>query len=366
MKKYIAISVVSLVFTGCGVDVKNLISQPSFTQQKIDAQNAWDELEGKEILLPKSVNSLNSAKKIDISNKINFKESNSIPNWFYSVPQSKKYFYGAGEGRNINEAKNSALNYIASEIQTTISSQFSKIASYSRGSVSNSFYESAKEKIDSEVAKINFTNIEIVETIKVGESIYILLRVNKQELFRNLKTEFELLDSEIDTNIKAIKNFSSLEKLITLNKLTPKIKEAINKAIILSVLNPNFNVQTYIKKYNSYLQEKIKLYHSVTFNIESNNIFAQKLVEVMNQNGYKIGYSDLKIVVKPNIKYSTVYGMIIARGDINIQIMVRNRVIKSTSIQVKGISTTKYQALLKASIDFKDKLENINQLLGFE
>jgi CRISPR/Cas system CSM-associated protein Csm5 (group 7 of RAMP superfamily) len=42
-------------------------------------------------------------------------------------------------------------------------------------------------------SKISFSNIQIVKTVKVDNEIYILLRVNKQELFRNLKTKFEIL-----------------------------------------------------------------------------------------------------------------------------------------------------------------------------
>ena len=65
MKKYITISITTLIFTGCGMNVKNLtnFSQPSIAQQKFDAQNAWDELEGKKISIPKSSNSINIAKK---------------------------------------------------------------------------------------------------------------------------------------------------------------------------------------------------------------------------------------------------------------------------------------------------------------
>jgi len=365
MKKFIAISITTLIFSGCG----NIsISQPSITKQKLDAQNAWDELDGKKVSLPKSSNSISIAKKVDISNAISFKKSDSIPDWFYSPPKSQNYFYGAGEGRDVDEAKNSALNYIASELQTEISSEFSKTSSYSKGNNSNSFYESAKQNINAEIAKISFSNIEILKTIKVNNEIYILLRVSKKELFRNLKTKFEMLDNKIDSEIKISENYSPLDQLITINKLTPKIKSALNQAMILATLNPNFNVQKYAKKYNSYIAKKSEIYHKLSFEVISNNQFANKLIEVMNENGYKISNSNVKIRVIPNIRYSTPYGMSVIRATINIQVLANGKILKSTSLEVKGISNTKEEALSKATINFKNQLQEkgINKLLGFE
>ena len=371
MKKYIFASLALLMMSGCSTDVKSLnpFSQPSIQQQKIDAQNAWDELEGKKVSIPKSSNSMSIAKKVDISNVVSFETSDSIPNWFYSPPKSQNYFYGAGEGRNPDEAKNSALNYIASEIQTEISSEFSKTSEYSRSGSSISFYETAKQNINAEVSKISFSNIEILKTIKVNNEIYILLRVSKKELFRNLKTKFEILDSRIDSEIKTSENYSLLEQLITLNKLTPKIASALNQVMILAILNQNFNIQKYVKKYNYYIAKKSDIYHKLSFEITSNNQFAKKLIEVMNENNYKVSNnSNVKIRVIPNLRYSTPYGMSVVRGTINIEVVANGKILTSTSLEVKGISNTKEEALAKAAINFKTQLEEkgLNKLLGFE
>jgi hypothetical protein len=289
--------------------------------------------------------------------------------WFYSVPKSQEYFYGAGEGRDANEAKDSALNSIASQIQTTISSEFSKTSAYSKSDSSSSFYETAKESMHSSVSKISFSNIQIVKTVKVDNEIYILVRINKQELFRNLKTKFELLNSQIDSKISISKKYSLLDQLITINKLIPKIADALNQATILSTLNPNFNIKSYVKKYNSYIKKKSEIYHNLTFKVLDNNLFAQKLIEVMNANNYKIGNSsNVKIRVIPNIRYSTPYGMIVVRATIQIRVIAKNKTLKSTSLEVKGISNTKSEAIAKAAITFKNKIEEkgINKLLGFE
>jgi hypothetical protein len=380
MKKQIITLSALLALVGCAGDISNISShftkQPSISQQKMDAQNAWDELDGKTITISQpttrnSTNSIQKAEKIDVSNVAQsiLETSDKIPDWFYSPPKSQNYFYGAGEGRDANDAKNSALNYIASEIQTTISSEFSKTSAYSKSDSSSSFYETAKKSMHSSVSKISFSNIEIVKTVKVDNEIYILVRINKQELFRNLKTKFELLNSQIDSKISISKKYSLLDQLITINKLIPKIADALNQATILSTLNPNFNIKSYVKKYNSYIKKKSEIYHNLTFKVLDNNLFAQKLIEVMNANNYKIGNSsNVKIRVIPNIRYSTPYGMSVVRATIQIRVIAKNKTLKSTSLEVKGISNTKSEAIAKAAITFKNKIEEkgINKLLGFE
>jgi hypothetical protein len=385
MKKQIIISLSLFALVGCssgGVNSNLSFSSPSghikqysIQQQKMDAKNAWDELDGKKVTIQQSIknnsNSIKKAKKVDISNiaKSMLEKSDTIPDWFYSPPKSEDYFYGAGEGRNSNEAKNSALNYIASEIQTTISSKYSKTNYYSKNDSSTNFYQSAKTKINAVVSKISFSNIEIVKTVKVNNEIYLLLRINKKELFKNLKTKFEILNSKLNSDIKTSEQYSLLDQLITLNKSTSKIADALNLATILSTLNPNFNIKPYIQKYNSYIEKKNKIYHNLTFKILDNNPFSQKLIEVMNENSYKIGNnSNIKIRVIPNIRYSTPYGISVIKATIQIKVIAKNEILKSTSIEVKGIANTKSQAIIKAAVNFKEKVleKGINKVLGFE
>jgi hypothetical protein len=295
--------------------------------------------------------------------------SDSIPDWFYSPPKSDKYFYGAGEGRNVEESKASALNLIAGEIQTAISSSMSINQGYSNNNGNSDFYKNVKSKIRTEVKKINFTNIEVMKTVKVNNKIYLLIRIDKQKLFNSLKTKFETLDMKIDNEVNTAKKYSALDQLITYNKIKPLITDAISQLNILNTLNPNFDIKPYIKKYNSYLSKQTELLHKVTFSVSPNDLFGQKLIEILNMQNYKIASnSDIKIKLQEQIRKSTPMGMAVVRVTVNIKVISKGKTLKSTSIEVKGISDTHEQALAKASINFKQKLQKlgINKLLGFE
>jgi len=374
--KRISLILVSSLIVGCSSNNIPFIKQDSIKVQNQKAQNAWDELDGKSVTIPNNQSTKNKSSNQNIVNqevddiaKSMLQTSDTIPNWFYSPPTSDKYFYGAGEGNNIIESKNGALNFIAGEIQTAISSSFSKSETYTNNNGNTNFYKSVRNKLRAEVQKINFTNIEIVKTVKVDNKIYVLLRVDKLKLFNSLKTKFEILDNEIDTEIKTSEKYSLLDQLITLNKIEPKISQAISQATILNTLNSNFDVTKYTQKYNSYLSKKTEILHKLTFSVTSNDLFGQKLIEVLNTQGYKISnHSNIQIKTNKQIRNSVTYGMHIARVTINIQVIAKNKILNSNSIECKGISNTTSQAIAKAANNFKQKLEKlgINKLLGFE
>jgi len=357
------------LLVGCG-STSNLnpysVKQSSIATQNMKAQNAWDELDGKKVSQPQS-NSYQSQPTSNYEAKSMLETANTIPNWFYSPPKSDKYFYGAGEGRNIEQSKGGALNFIAGEIQTAVSSSFTKNEGYSNNNGQKDFYKSVKSKLRTEVKKINFTNIEIMKTVKVNNNIYLLVRIDKAKLFNSLKTKFEMLDNKIDNEIKVSQKYSKFDQLITLNKVSNQIGQAISQANLLSTLNSSFNIQNYLNKYNSYINQKTELLHQITFSVSPNDLFGQKLIEILNQQEYKISsHSDIKIIVQKQIRNSETYGMKIARVTVNIKVTSKGKTLKSTSIEVKGISNTPEQALAKASISFKQKLNKlgITKLLG--
>jgi len=377
--KRISLILPLFLLVGCGSNQKlNPFSpkQPSIATQKMSAQNAWDELDGKVVTAPKPIKTTHTqtvqkpvSPDITQAAKSMLETADSIPDWFYSPPKSEKYFYGAGEGMNIEEAKAGALNFIAGEINTAVSSEFSKNEGYSNNNGKKDFYKSVKNKVKTEVKKINFTNIEIMKTLKVNNKIYLLVRIDKQKLFNSLKTKFDLLDAQIDNEVKTSQKYSKLDQLITLNKIESKIQKALSLASILNVLNSNFDVKPYAKKYTSYMNKKTELLHEVTFSVSPNDLFGQKLIEILNDKDYKISSnSDIKIKVQKQVRNSTPMGMAVARVTVNIKVISKGKTLKSTSIEAKGIADNKSQALAKASINFKQKINKIgiNKLLGFE
>ena len=268
------------------------------------------------------------------------------------MPINENYFYGAGEGSDKQQSKLNALNYIATQIQTTISSNFS----INESDINGEIYRNIQNKITAEVKNFDFVDIEIIEIVKVDNQFYTLLRVNKNKLFNHLKTKFELLDKNIDNEISLSQNYSLLEQLNILNKETKNIEKALSLASILNTLKVSFDIQKYADKYSKYLNKKDELLHKISFNVVTQDIFGNKLIEVLNNQGYKVSNSNIKIKLSEHIDITKPYGLSVAKVLINIKVIANNKVLNSISIQTKGIGNNKKQALISASNDFKTKL----------
>jgi len=296
-------------------------------------------------------------------------EQTSIPNWYIQAPKSVAYLYGTGEGISIDDAKNNALNQIASSLSVTISSNFKKSEGYSSSSKGSSFFRNVKNDVNAEVKKIDFSNVEIVKNKLINGKFYILVRINKQKLFNATKEKFQILDNQITEQL-SLKTNNPYEELRNINKAIPKINKALAKANVLYALNSSFDLKGYSKKYSSYLTKKEKLLNKITISVSNpNDQFSQKLIELLNEKNYKIKpNSVVKIKISTKPRLSTTMGMKIARVSVNLKVIANNKTIYSDNIEVKGISNTDSQALAKASIAFKNKIAKIgiDKILGID
>jgi hypothetical protein len=297
-------------------------------------------------------------------------ESVSIPKWYIQAPKSSQYLYGTGEGYSIDEAKNSALNQIASSLSVTISSKFQKSEGYSNNDNYNtSFFRNVKNDVKAEVKKIDFSNVEIVNNKLIDGKYYILVKVDKSELFKITNEKFLILDKQIQEQLN-IKTNNEYEQLRTINKSIPNIKEALYKANILYILNNSFDLKGYSDKYSSYLNKKENLLNNITISVlNPNNQFSNKLIELLNEKNYKVkNNGTVNVDISSKKRFSITYGMDIARVSVNIQVTANNKIVYSQNLEVKGISNTKEQALAKASNDFKKQISKIGieKILGIE
>lgn len=297
------------------------------------------------------------------------KQQTSLPNWYIQAPQNSSYLYGSGEGDSIQEAKNNALNQIASSLSVSISSNFQKDEGYSSGSNGSSFFKNVKNNVNAEVKKIDFSDVEIVHNKLISGKYYILVRINKEKLFNSTKEKFLILDNKIKEQLNLNSN-NPYEILRNINKAIPSINQALAKANVLYALNSNFNLKAYSKKYSSYLTKKEQLLNKITISVSNpNNQFSQKLIELLNEKNYKIKTNsvvDIKISTKP--RFTETYGMKIARVSVNLKVIANNKIVYSANMEVKGISNANSQALAKASNAFKQKLSEIGieKILGIE
>lgn len=294
------------------------------------------------------------------------KEEVKIPSWYLNAPINNTVFiYGEGESRvSVSDAKNNALNNMASRLVVSVGSSLASRTTTSINDTGNSYSKDVTKDVKVNVGKIKFTNASTEKSINVKESFYVLMKVNREELFKNKKIEFDIRDSRIDTKYNSITKYGKIEQIHILQTLYPTIKKAKTQSIVLNAINNDFNQAPYIKKYDSYIDKITELKNNSTISVNTNNrkkYFADSLIDMLNQKQYRVSYgtnSDVVVSLNNKVRYSIARGWNIAKVSTAISVISNNKIISNTIITSLGrSSTSKESALENASVDFLVQIE---------
>ncbi|MEA3314732.1 MAG: LPP20 family lipoprotein [Campylobacterota bacterium] len=296
-----------------------------------------------------------------------------MPSWYINAPSNNNlYLYGEGEASTLQEAKDNALNSMASRLVVSVGSTMETVTSLSHNSnKEDSYNKNISKNLKVDVQKIKFTNATVQRSQKIDDNFYILMEVDREELFNNKKKEFDINDKQLIKTYNSLDNYGKLEQINILQNIYPKIDKAKKQTVILNAINNSFDVEPYIKRYNRYINTITEIKNNLTIRVISNkkdNYFADNLIDLLNQNNYKVNYnkSDVTIKMDSKIKHSIARGWNIAKISTTLSIISNNKVISNKVIYSIGRSSTSQEsAIQSASISFMEQIkkQTLNNIL---
>ena len=219
------------------------------------------------------------------------------PDWLNKQPNANDYWFGIGivykpyKGENIrNEARNSALNEIASQISVDIASSFKKITK------ENNFHidELTKSIIDIRIEN-NLPNIEIIDSYQSKDKFCMLVRLSKVKYYDTIKKKRQnsiraalglLRKSETEFNYQS---FSLLGQ--AMNEIIPYIDTPIEIEYPLGS-DKIINLYSYIKLKSNEMINRISLIpekHSIEIKFASSVNRKVKLEAIDNKERIAMG-----------------------------------------------------------------------------
>jgi len=280
-------------------------------------------------------------------------KNNEIPSWYINaLSNTPKYLYGEGSGSTLKEAKSNALDTMASRLIVSVSSN-TNVSTTSSSGDSFSYNKNINKKIKLDVQKIKFTNAKVIKNANIVDKFYILMKVNREELFNNNQKEFISNDQRIDKKYRQLLQYSKLERINLLKQMYPSIMENKERSIVLNAINNDFDQTPFLKKYDSYIDEISILKNNLTITVKTNNkykYFADLLIDELNSNQYKISSNgDIVIKINNKVKYSIARGWNIAKVSTTLSVMSNNKIISNKTINSIGRSSTSKQSALESA-----------------
>jgi uncharacterized protein (UPF0262 family) len=295
-----------------------------------------------------------------VGNLTSVNQEENIPVWYINAPVNNTIFiYGEGQSTNLSDAKDNALNSMASKLIVSVGSSTSSITKTSLKNSVSSYSKDVTKDVQIDVQKIKFTNASVEKSKKIANEYYILMKVNRVELFDNKKKEFDINDNRLITEYNSLHRYGKLEQIHILQNIYPSIIKAKKESIILNAINNDFDNAPYMEKYDSYIDKITQLKNDSTIMVSTNNkekYFADTLIDMLNQNQYKVSNSsnaDLKVSLNNKVKYSIARGWNIAKVTSTISVISDDKIISNMIINSLGrSSTSKESALENASQNF--------------
>ncbi|MEA3384215.1 MAG: LPP20 family lipoprotein [Campylobacterota bacterium] len=292
-------------------------------------------------------------------------ERKQIPSWYLNAPINNSLFiYGEGKADSIQEAKDNALNSMASKLIVSVGSSVNTVTKTSRDNYGSSYSKDMKKDLKIDVQKVKFTNATVEKSSNIGDSFYILMKVNRQELFDNKKKEFDINDKSITSKFNSLKNYKKLEQVHILQDIYPNIINGKKQAIVLNTINNEFDHGVYLSKYDSFIDKIFNLKNNSTIKVQTNSkekYFADGLIDLLNQQKYKVTTStkgDILIKINNKVKYNLARGWNIAKVSTTLSVISNDKIVSNKIITTLGrSSTSKESALENASNEFVKKIK---------
>ena len=292
----------------------------------------------------------------------------NLPQW-YITPQTNDNInlYGVGEGFTIAEAKNSALNNLASKLKITISSQSSANLESNQFAASEEF----RQKIDETIDKITFSDYKITNSAQKGDKIYVEIAVDRNLFISQNVEKLATLNNNMSYIYKNLDQQNILAQRNSLDKITDLADEAESIIYILGALEAinDTTKDSNLTKYNSYRQDYDRILEKIEFFIEAKDTpksITDVLINALNKEKLKIAGSKNKpnnnlviITVTTDITAQNIYNSNIAKLKINFalssgqnQIALssgQNQILVSNAVEVSGSSVISTDMAIKAA-----------------
>jgi len=289
-----------------------------------------------------------------------------LPQWYLNAPANTGVFlYGEGEDAKLENAKSEALNNMASRLVVSVSSTLQTNTKSTLSDGKASYSKDVSKDVKVEVQKIKFTNAIVDKSIAIDGKFYLLMKVNRIELFEQKKGEFDSKDGRIDELYNSLKGKSKLAQIHLLQDIYPLVVEAKAQTIVLNAINNEFDYATYTKKYDKYIDSIDDIKRNCVIYVENNlkeSYYSDILVDMLNRDKFQISNkeanSDIVIKLNNQVKYSLASDWHIAKVTTTISVLSNGNIVSNKVINTIGrSSTSKESALEDASKRFRETIE---------
>ena len=291
-------------------------------------------------------------------------DEESLPQWVIKPPgDSKDTYFGVGQARDLNHAKNTALQEISAKISIFVGGS-SETTSTLRN---NTFQEHAQTQVTTQTQNKELLNYSIEETAQHSGQFYVLASVAKSSLVEGWGLQLEHLDRTIKAEVSALDKLPVVQQYIKWQQILPALTEATSLLLLIKKVDPRFQATSYENRYLGYNSKAREASNNLDIHVQSKTDFAplsREFTKQLTDKGIKASASRSKqtntvIEIKGTERRSLIYDSYTIQLRLNILVMdSAKRVITTNPINISGGSVIDYAAArISAANELGRKIE---------
>jgi len=232
--------------------------------------------------------------------------SQSADDWVNNPPSDNAlYFYGVGYGSTLEDAKNDALSKISSKISVSVESTFNSSVTSNRIGDNEEVLKSIKNEVVAKSKQIQYSNVEIKKSKKIGNEYAVLVEVSRSDLVRNYKSKFDKIDARIKAEWDIFQKASMFQKLKSAAVIEKYLSKTDTIFPLLNILDENFDDSKYQKRYTTYTKKIREAKDNVYVKIisdENSQSLASLIEDELSKEGIKFSYTRYNVLLKITTK----------------------------------------------------------------
>ncbi len=271
------------------------------------------------------------------------------PAWVLSAPgDSREWFWGVGEGPDLDTAKRGALKDIAARLRVSISGQLDSQLTVNNNQVDRQ----SRSRISEEVQKTEFSNYVIEKTAQSETGFYVLAKVDRQAFIRDLKNKLGNINGRIQPVSAGLDTQPPLERFVALRRIQPDLEKATGYAQLLIGAEPGGEGVGHLRNYESLQQRSRETVAGLVFEIQTraeDQDLAAAMTSYLNENGIRTEFNRGGLGNVLSMTSSTQSDAIYGSKLVKLKIMLnvkddQGRTLASRDYAVSGASSYDHRA----------------------
>lgn len=272
------------------------------------------------------------------------KQASAVPAWVLSTPaDSREWFWGVGEGPDLDSAKRAALKDIAAKLRVSISGQLESQVTVDNNKVDRQ----ARTRISEEVQKTEFNNYVVEKTAQSASGFFVLAKVDRQAFIRDLKEKLGNLDAGIQQATAGLDHKTPLERFVSLRRLQPNLEKGTGYAQLLIGAEPGSDGAARLRNYESRQQQARQAAAGLVFQIQArpeDGDLAAAVAAYLNESGIRTLQSRTGggnvLAIASSSRADEIYGSKLVKLKVALNVLDdHGRALASRDYEVSGSST---------------------------